>query len=135
MRVKRDECCAPQPTDASATPARSDPLAAARRQKNIHVTVTSANSDEMRMEIKRLHQRLGSTIVYVTHDQIEAMTLATRIAVMRAGQFVEVGPAEQVLHQPENDYTRELLSAVPELLALAAAKVASAWHAADGQQS
>jgi ABC-type sugar transport systems, ATPase components len=37
---------------------------------------------EMRMEIKRLHQRIGATIVYVTHDQIEAMTMATRIAVM-----------------------------------------------------
>ena len=41
---------------------------------------------EMRMEIKQLHQRLGSTIVYVTHDQIEAMTLASRIAVMRQGR-------------------------------------------------
>ncbi len=41
--------------------------------------------------------------------------VATRIAVMRAGQFQEVGAAEQVLHQPKNDYTRELLSAVPEL--------------------
>ncbi len=51
MRVKRDECCAPQPMDASATPARPDPLAAARRQKNIQVTVTSANTDQMRMEI------------------------------------------------------------------------------------
>ena len=40
---------------------------------------------EMRTEIKKLHQRLKATIVYVTHDQIEAMTLATRIAVMKAG--------------------------------------------------
>jgi peptide/nickel transport system ATP-binding protein len=39
----------------------------------------------------------------------------TRIAVMRAGQFLEVGDAEQVLHQPKHDYTRELLSAVPDL--------------------
>ena len=41
---------------------------------------------EMRTEIKKLHQRLGTTIVYVTHDQIEAMTLATRIAVMKDGR-------------------------------------------------
>jgi len=41
--------------------------------------------------------------------------VATRIAVMRAGQFLEMGDAEQVLHQPRNDYTRELLTAVPEL--------------------
>src|ERR671924_11395 len=40
---------------------------------------------EMRTEIKKLHQRLGTTIVYVTHDQIEAMTLASQIAVMRGG--------------------------------------------------
>ena len=40
---------------------------------------------EMRTEIKKLHQRVGKTIVYVTHDQIEAMTLATRIAVMHQG--------------------------------------------------
>jgi multiple sugar transport system ATP-binding protein len=43
---------------------------------------------EMRVELKRLHQRPGTTIIYVTHDQIEAMTLATRIAVMRAGKIV-----------------------------------------------
>jgi peptide/nickel transport system ATP-binding protein len=41
--------------------------------------------------------------------------VATRIAVMRAGQFLEVGDAEQVLNQPKDAYTRELLSAVPEL--------------------
>ena len=41
--------------------------------------------------------------------------VATRIAIMRAGQFLEVVPADQVLYQPTNDYTRELLSAVPEL--------------------
>ena len=45
---------------------------------------------EMRTEIKKLHQRLGTTIVYVTHDQVEAMTLATRIAVMH-GATVELG--------------------------------------------
>ena len=42
---------------------------------------------EMRVELKRLHKELGATILYVTHDQIEAMTLATRIAVMRAGRI------------------------------------------------
>jgi peptide/nickel transport system ATP-binding protein len=41
--------------------------------------------------------------------------VATRVAVMRAGQFVEVGEVEQVLHQPQHPYTRELLAAVPEL--------------------
>jgi len=52
MRVKRDECCAPQPVGGETTSEkRPDPLAAARRLKNIHVTVTSANTDALRMEI------------------------------------------------------------------------------------
>jgi len=52
MRVKRDECSAPPSIgDESATAKRADPLAAARKQKNVHVTVTSANTDDMRMEI------------------------------------------------------------------------------------
>jgi multiple sugar transport system ATP-binding protein len=50
---------------------------------------------QMRTEIKRLHQRLGATTVYVTHDQVEAMTLATRIVVMNAGRIEQIGvPAE-----------------------------------------
>lgn len=50
----------------------------------------------MRTEIKRLHQRLGTTIVYVMHDQIEAMTLATRIAVMKDGNVQQFGPPQEV---------------------------------------
>jgi hypothetical protein len=49
------------------------------------------------------------------HLFIYVAQVATRIAVMRASKFVELGPAEQVLHQPKNAYTRELLAAVPEL--------------------
>ncbi|MDE2161263.1 MAG: ATP-binding cassette domain-containing protein, partial [Burkholderiales bacterium] len=45
--------------------------------------------NEMRSEIKRLHQRLGATIIYVTHDQVEAMTLADRIAVLSAGRLMQ----------------------------------------------
>ena len=46
---------------------------------------------DMRIEIKRLHQQTGTTIVYVTHDQIEAMTLATKIAVLKDGELQQVG--------------------------------------------
>ncbi|TDX32064.1 carbohydrate ABC transporter ATP-binding protein (CUT1 family) [Modicisalibacter xianhensis] len=55
---------------------------------------------EMRTEIKKLHQRLGTTIVYVTHDQIEAMTLADRIAVMRDGNILQLGTPEEVYNDP-----------------------------------
>ena len=56
---------------------------------------------EMRVELKRLHQRLGATIIYVTHDQIEAMTLATRIAVMRAGKIEQYAAPEVLYERPE----------------------------------
>ena len=55
---------------------------------------------EMRTEIKKLHQRLGTTIVYVTHDQIEAMTLADSIAVMRDGHILQLGSPDEVYNDP-----------------------------------
>src|SRR5581483_6671406 len=59
---------------------------------------------DMRTEIKKLHQRLGATIVYVTHDQIEAMTLASRIAVMRGGELQQLGTPAEVYSQPANAF-------------------------------
>ncbi|MGI9492848.1 MAG: ABC transporter ATP-binding protein [Geminicoccaceae bacterium] len=57
---------------------------------------------EMRTEIKKLHQRLGATIVYVTHDQIEAMTLASRIAIMNEGELQQLGPPRELYDRPAN---------------------------------
>ncbi|EXJ12980.1 MULTISPECIES: ABC transporter ATP-binding protein [Nitrincola] len=59
---------------------------------------------EMRTEIKKLHQRLGTTIVYVTHDQIEAMTLADRIAVMKDGHIQQFGTPQEVYDNPANRF-------------------------------
>ncbi len=59
---------------------------------------------DMRTEIKKLHQRLGTTIVYVTHDQIEAMTLATRIAIMKEGVVQQFAPPQEVYERPANMY-------------------------------
>ena len=59
---------------------------------------------DMRTEIKKLHQRLGTTIVYVTHDQIEAMTLATRIAVMRGGELQQLGTPSELYNRPANTF-------------------------------
>jgi multiple sugar transport system ATP-binding protein len=56
---------------------------------------------EMRVELKRLHKELGTTIIYVTHDQIEAMTLATRIAVMRAGRIEQYAAPDELYEVPE----------------------------------
>ncbi|HEX2581297.1 MAG TPA: ABC transporter ATP-binding protein [Dongiaceae bacterium] len=59
---------------------------------------------EMRTEIKKLHHRLGTTIVYVTHDQIEAMTLASRIAIMQNGEVQQFASPQEVYEQPVNMY-------------------------------
>ena len=57
---------------------------------------------EMRAEIKLMHQRLGTTIVYVTHDQIEAMTLGDKIAVMKDGVVQQFGSPQEIYDQPSN---------------------------------
>src|SRR4029453_16753437 len=57
---------------------------------------------DMRTEIKQLHRRIGATIVYVTHDQIEAMTMATRIAVMHQGEGPQFAEPRQVYERPAN---------------------------------
>jgi len=57
---------------------------------------------ETRSEIKRLHAQLGKTMIYVTHDQIEAMTLATKIVVMNKGDIQQIGTPHEVYHRPAN---------------------------------
>ena len=59
---------------------------------------------DMRVEIKKLHQRLGATIVYVTHDQIEAMTMATKIAVMKGGIIQQFGTPKDIYDRPSNTF-------------------------------
>ena len=59
---------------------------------------------ELRVEIKRLHQRLGNTMIYVTHDQIEAMTLADRIAVMKGGVIQQLDEPLTIYNEPINRY-------------------------------
>jgi multiple sugar transport system ATP-binding protein len=63
----------------------------------------------MRTEIKRLHHRTGATIVYVTHDQIEAMTLATKIAVMKDGILQQVGTPSEIYNRPANLFVADFM--------------------------
>jgi len=60
--------------------------------------------NELRIEIKRLHQRLENTMIYVTHDQIEAMTLADRIAVMRGGIIQQLDAPQEIYSKPVNRF-------------------------------
>ncbi|BAB50036.1 ABC transporter ATP-binding protein [Mesorhizobium japonicum] len=64
---------------------------------------------DMRIEIKRLHATTGTTIVYVTHDQIEAMTLATKIAVMRDGEVQQFGTPAEIYKNPTNLFVADFM--------------------------
>ena len=68
---------------------------------------------QMRVEIKRLQQRLGTTSLYVTHDQVEAMTLADRILVMNAGEAEQIGTPMQVYHQPSSMFVAGFIGSPP----------------------
>jgi multiple sugar transport system ATP-binding protein len=67
----------------------------------------------MRAEIAQLHKRLKATTVYVTHDQVEAMTLADRIVVMKAGIVQQVGAPLEVFAQPKNQFVASFLGSPP----------------------
>jgi len=68
---------------------------------------------KMRTELKRIHRKIGSTVVYVTHDQVEAMTLSDEIAVMNKGFLMQVGSPLEVYDKPENKFVAGFLGSPP----------------------
>lgn len=66
---------------------------------------------QMRLEIKKLHQRVGNTIIFVTHDQVEAMTMADRIVIMKDGHIQQVGTPADVYHKPANAFVAQFIGA------------------------
>ena len=64
---------------------------------------------DLRVELKLLHQRLKNTIIYVTHDQIEAMTLANRIAIMKDGKIMQLGTPDEIYNHPQNLYVADFI--------------------------
>ena len=68
---------------------------------------------QMRAEIARLHNKLGITTVYVTHDQVEAMTLADRIVILHQGVLQQVGAPLQVYENPRNGFVGGFLGSPP----------------------
>ncbi|MEM9188604.1 MAG: ABC transporter ATP-binding protein [Myxococcota bacterium] len=96
---------------------------------------------EVRVEIKRLHAQLGTTMVYVTHDQVEAMTLADHLVVMREGVIQQQGPPLEVYAEPTNRFvggfvgspSMNFLEVEGKDGVLTAADVAVPWEGADGK--
>jgi multiple sugar transport system ATP-binding protein len=73
----------------------------------------AALRSQMRVELKRLHQKLASTVVYVTHDHVEAMTLADRIAVMQNGVLQQTGTPDEVFNAPRNRFVAGFIGSPP----------------------
>ncbi|VVD60026.1 glycerol-3-phosphate ABC transporter ATP-binding protein [Pandoraea eparura] len=69
--------------------------------------------NEMRVEIKKLHRKLGATMIYVTHDQVEAMTLADRIAVLNGGYVMQYGTPDEIYHAPANTFVAGFTGSPP----------------------
>jgi multiple sugar transport system ATP-binding protein len=65
--------------------------------------------EELRVELKRIQRELGATVVYVTHDQVEATTMADRIGILEAGQLRQVGTAQQIYEDPSSVYVAQRL--------------------------
>ncbi|RWC06149.1 sn-glycerol-3-phosphate ABC transporter ATP-binding protein UgpC [Mesorhizobium sp.] len=63
----------------------------------------------MRVEIRQLHNRLGTTTIYVTHDQIEAMTMADKIVLMHAGRIMQIGTPDEVYERPNSKYVADFI--------------------------
>jgi len=68
---------------------------------------------EMRAEIIRLHQRLGTTMIYVTHDQTEAMTMGDRIVVMKSGEIQQAAPPLEIYEKPANEFVASFIGTPP----------------------
>ena len=85
---------------------------------------------QMRVELKQLHARLGATMIYVTHDQVEAMTLADRIAVLRAGALEQVGSPRTLYETPANLFVARFLG-TPEMNTLSGQLRAGVWESED----
>ncbi len=78
---------------------------------------------EMQEQLLELQQKLGKTIIFITHDLNEAMHLGDRIAVMRDGRIVQIGTAEQILSDPANDYVAQFVADVDRTRVLTASSV------------
>ena len=89
---------------------------------------------EMRMEIKKLHNQLKNTVVYVTHDQVEAMTMATKIAIMDKGVIQQIASPDEIYGEPENVFVADFVgSPSMNMLTCVARHINGQFAAIDGK--
>jgi multiple sugar transport system ATP-binding protein len=68
---------------------------------------------QMRVELKKLHLRLGTTAIYVTHDQVEAMSLGDRVAIMKSGAIQQIGQPMDLYRHPVNPFVANFIGSLP----------------------
>jgi len=90
----------------------------------------AALRQQMRLELLRLHRRLKATMIYVTHDQVEAMTLADRIAILRQGRIEQIGSPAQLYDRPVNTFVARFFG-TPEMN-LIDGQMEDGWFVGDG---
>ena len=91
--------------------------------------------EQMQYELKHLHQRLGVTMVYVTHDQVEAMTMSDRVAVFSAGRLRQVAEPRRLYEEPQSLFVAQFLgesNALPATVARARRRAVQRWRSPDG---
>ena len=113
---------------ASASASRSAAPSCASRRRSCSTsrcrTSTRRCASRCALEIARLHETLGTTMIYVTHDQVEAMTLADKIVVLNAGKIEQVGTPLELYHHPDNLFVAGFIGS-PKMNLLAARAVDS----------
>lgn len=88
---------------------------------------------QMRLELQKLHQRFQTTSLYVTHDQVEAMTLADRIIVLNSGHIEQVGTPQQIFDTPASTFVAQFIGAPPMNLIRVQVNEQGQVHGQDGQ--
>src|SRR5436305_2106205 len=88
----------------------------------LHLRGVEKYFGQTRVEIAKLHRELGATTIYVTHDQVEAMTLADRVVVLRDGQIEQVGTPLELYDRPANQFVAQFIG-TPQMNVVAAAQL------------
>ena len=76
---------------------------------NLYQTLDAALRSEMRVEISKLHKKLNTNMIYVTHDQVEAMTLADKIVILNKGVMEQYGTPDEIYNNPNNIFVAEFI--------------------------
>lgn len=119
-RLKLTDCLARRPAELSGGQRQRVALGRAliRRPSVLLLDEPFANLDaplrrELRRELQQLHRELRFTAILVTHDQSEALAMGGRVAVMQAGRVLQVGPPQELLTQPADDFVKTFLDPSP----------------------